>query len=154
MALFTEHIPSPATSHHLPCPGPQVLGWRNDFLTLLHFLPCGLSLKSVLNKAERICTLSGHPVSEKTYPQHGQTILPVLPSRDTCPQDPHVTVPLCHSGTSSLIPSSHTDLLASSQTHHRLSTLLKPSRMLWASWVRKTFRVHLLSFVGNRRQLP
>lgn len=139
VALPAEHIPSPATAHHLPAVA-QVLGWWNDFLTVLHFLLCCLSLKSVLNEAEWICTLSCHP-SKTVSSSHGRTILVCAPLPNHLPPGPpcDFTALPSHCDTSSLISSDHIYLLASSQTRHRLSTLLKASRMLWASWAWKTF---------------
>ena len=138
-ALPAEHTPSPAPAHHLPA-GAQVPGWRNDFLTALHFLLWCLSLKSVLNEAEWICTLSCHP-RKTVSSSHGRTILACAPLPIHLPPGPpcNFTSLPSHCGTSSLVSSDHTYLLASSQTRHRLSTLLKASRTLLASWVWKTF---------------
>lgn len=134
-----RHTPSPATAHHLPA-GAQVPGWRNDFLTVLQFLLCCLSLKSVLSEAERICTLPCHP-RETVSSSHGRTILACAPLPNHLPSGPpgNFTALPSHCGSSSLISSDHTCLLASSQTRHRLSPLLKASRTQWASWVWKTF---------------
>ena len=93
----TSRVQPPLITSH---PGPQVPGWRNDFLTLFHFLPCCLSLKSVLNGAEWICTLSCHPIPEKTYhPHHGQTIPACAPLPNHVPAGPprnFTALPLWH----------------------------------------------------------